>query len=507
MGEIQILDCTLRDGGRCFDNMWGDDTIRDISGSLCNAGVDVIEIGFLRYLSYGICRVNSTNFRDIFEMEEFIGDPTKYVAYVEYTVYKKDHYTIPRNEGFISGIRLGVTKDEIDESLPLMQEIIEKGYNLYVQGINIMSYTDDELTDFARRVNTLNPYAFAIVDTYGAMNYDDLKNKYNIIDKILDKNICIAFHSHNNQKQSLYLAEKIIDLAKDRTIIIDATINGIGMGAGNLPLEEVTSLVNQKYNGHYDTRIIGDVSDKYIKPLSKKFLWYPENSSVVSSKKHVAQINYSYLRNEYSGLNDDVYESIINLFPAGKGLANQRIDELVSIVCNSTNDNDTERLKKELYNKKIVIIGKGQSIHESKEELVQFTKNNDTIVIYINHLENYLDVPEERAYYWYMTKAKLNNRVENYGNKHTITFSGLANKSDFRIKYSNEYMKNVHIGDSIIIIMNILMYFGVCDLVYIAGMDGKDVSDISYEYTVKDLKFISSRMKYTYITSSEYEEI
>lgn len=48
MKNIKILDCTLRDGGRIIDCQFDNRTIRNITRNLSLAGIDIIEIGFLR---------------------------------------------------------------------------------------------------------------------------------------------------------------------------------------------------------------------------------------------------------------------------------------------------------------------------------------------------------------------------------------------------------------------------------------------------------------------------
>ena len=47
MSKIKLLDCTLRDGGYVNDWKFGHDNIESIFERLVDAGVDVIEIGFL----------------------------------------------------------------------------------------------------------------------------------------------------------------------------------------------------------------------------------------------------------------------------------------------------------------------------------------------------------------------------------------------------------------------------------------------------------------------------
>lgn len=48
MKQIEILDCTLRDGGRIIDCKYPDETIIGLGKYLKRAGVDIIELGFLR---------------------------------------------------------------------------------------------------------------------------------------------------------------------------------------------------------------------------------------------------------------------------------------------------------------------------------------------------------------------------------------------------------------------------------------------------------------------------
>ena len=47
MKNIQLLDCTLRDGGYLNDWEFGHDTLVNIFERVVSSGVDIIEIGFL----------------------------------------------------------------------------------------------------------------------------------------------------------------------------------------------------------------------------------------------------------------------------------------------------------------------------------------------------------------------------------------------------------------------------------------------------------------------------
>ena len=90
MKNIQILDCTLRDGGRIIDCKFEDSTIGNIANELTEAGIDIVELGFLRGKNLVEYKGNSTFFTDTSQLSKFIPDnkkETMYVAFIDYNMY------------------------------------------------------------------------------------------------------------------------------------------------------------------------------------------------------------------------------------------------------------------------------------------------------------------------------------------------------------------------------------------------------------------------------------
>ena len=70
MKMIEILDCTLRDGGRIIDCKFPDEVIIGIGQFLCQANIDIIELGFLRNnINYV---ENSTFFGTVEQAERYV---------------------------------------------------------------------------------------------------------------------------------------------------------------------------------------------------------------------------------------------------------------------------------------------------------------------------------------------------------------------------------------------------------------------------------------------------
>lgn len=122
------------------------------------------------YIADGVFRVNTTLFREMEEMAPFLNKNGYYVAYLEFVLFKRQNHTIPlRRSDMIQGIRLGILKEELEEAIPTMLLIKENGFDLYVQAINIMAYSDEELMSYINVMNEIHPFAVSVVDTYGDM--------------------------------------------------------------------------------------------------------------------------------------------------------------------------------------------------------------------------------------------------------------------------------------------------------------------------------------------------
>ena len=90
MKNVQVLDCTLRDGGRIINCKFEDMTIYNIANELTESGIDIVELGFLRSTELVNYDGNSTFFTDVSQMSRFIPQNKKnttYVAFIDYNMY------------------------------------------------------------------------------------------------------------------------------------------------------------------------------------------------------------------------------------------------------------------------------------------------------------------------------------------------------------------------------------------------------------------------------------
>ena len=215
MKNVKLLDCTLRDGGRIIDCAFPDNHIKGITEGLTEAGVDIIELGFL-HGKYEYQK-NSTFFTEIEQIKQFIPQNKKNSMYVAFADYGKefgmwDFSKLPECDGSsITGIRIGFRKKDLYNAIDTFHIVKNKGYALFIQGVESLNYTDKEMLEVIEVVNKIKPYSFGIVDTYGAMYKDDVLRLYHLVDHNLHEDIAIDFHSHNNLQLSFAFAQEIVE--------------------------------------------------------------------------------------------------------------------------------------------------------------------------------------------------------------------------------------------------------------------------------------------------------
>ena len=269
MNNIKILDCTLRDGGYINDWHFGKDVICALIQNLEKSQVDYIECGFFKDIEYD---KNKTIFSNINKLPDFLSKKNaKYTLMINFGKYPIEK--IPQNSKPNFLFRVAFKKDDYKNALNYCKELINKGYDIFVNPMHINTYTDVELLDLITLVNKINPKYFTIVDTIGAMKESDISRVFYLIDKNLNKNISLCLHSHNNMQLSFSNAQSLMRICKKRDLIIDASLFGMGRGAGNLRTELIAQYLNENYGGQYNILPLLKSVNEQINPIFQKTPW------------------------------------------------------------------------------------------------------------------------------------------------------------------------------------------------------------------------------------------
>ena len=275
--NIQILDCTLRDGGYVNEWHFQNEHIRGIINSLVSSNIDIIEAGFLSHLNGQ--KKDSTKYRSLDDAERVLATTTlkggKRECVLMGNYGEIDTALLPKrnSENIITGLRLAFHQKDWRETLKVAQKIVDKGYDLYAQPMITMGYSDMDLISLINSYNKIGAKAFYIVDSFGYMEKKDLQRLFFIVDNNLNKNIQIGFHSHNNMQLSFSNSVLLLEECDNRNIIIDSSIYGMGRGAGNLNTEIFARYLNKHCGANYNTICLLDIIDNYLEAVYKESYW------------------------------------------------------------------------------------------------------------------------------------------------------------------------------------------------------------------------------------------
>lgn len=488
MNKVSILDCTLRDGLRITDCKFLDHDIKLLLNNLSFSGIEYIEIGFLRSKDRHVYKGNSTFFNSVDQIEQFIPKKSsaKYLAFVDYSMF--DFKTLQRcNNKSITGIRVGFTKrdylSEMNKVIKDFQDVKKKGYKLFIQGVNSLSYTAEELLDICRIVNKVKPYSFGIVDTYGSMGISDLERIYNIIDNNINENICIDFHSHNNHQLSFALAQAVIDInnrkKKKRKIIIDSTLNGIGKCAGNLNTELIVDFLNNAYARNYNFDLILDSIDEYISPIGVNQHWGYSIPALIGSKNNVHPNNVIYLCEKFRLSCKDIKNIVSMIKPDKKHFYDYVYLENLYYEYSNCNVDDSkamEMLSQKFNNKSVLVICPGSSILSYKDQISNYINKKHPIVISVNFIH------PKSNFAFFGNKKRYMNTAQAKNNMNVIISSNIKDVSanNIVVNYGSLVDKKYKYYDnSTFILLKLLQRLGIKELMF-AGFDGYIKHNLNY---------------------------
>lgn len=400
MKRVNILDCTLRDGGYLIESQFGNTAIKGMIQGLTESGIDVIECGFLKDEPH---QEGSTIFNNASQIRPFLPEDRRQASYVCLADYSR--YSIDKLEACdgtsIDGIRACFFKEERHDVIHFCRSIRDKGYKLYVQPVDILGYTDKELLDLIEAINELEPYAFSIVDTFGSLYKEDLQRVFYLVHHNLCSSAKIGFHSHNNLQMSFALSQEFIEMSQGlRSVVVDSSMAGMGRGAGNTNTELVMQYMNRKFNSGYDINTVLDLIDNYIDGFRGQYEWgysipyflagsysaHVNNISYLSTKAGIASRDINYLLNRIGPTSRKRYDY---------DLLEKTYMEYQGTICDD--QEALETLRTTFAQRDILMLLPGHSISTHREGIRQYCKDHDPIIISVNLLSR--DYPIDYVYF------------------------------------------------------------------------------------------------------------
>lgn len=475
MNLLKVLDATLRDGG-CVNNFnFGQVYMDKILAAQEASGVDIIELGYIDEKNGSekgrTQYINEQVIPEFFLKRKKSG--TMYVAMMDYGKFDVDKLH-PKTENGIDGIRLAFHKKDRANMISLGRKIIEKGYQFYIQPMITLRYSDWELLELIDLVNKQLPDAsgFYIVDSFGEMRPNDMNRVLNLVDHNLIPSMTLGFHSHNNLQMSYSNACALLQFPTNRDLMLDASIMGMGKGAGNLNTELLLEHINLYYGGHYNIAPLLEVMDKVINQLHSEFYWGYAPEYYLSSANHCTPSYASHFYNKHMLPIDQVGE-LLSLIAEDKKISFDK--EYAETLYRQYNESKVvddrlvvDELKKVFFGKEVMLIAPGRSINEYADAINAIKDWSTIISIGLNLTTDF------GTDFILTTRNDVYEQSVSEG-KNIIVTSAVSKGGRGNVKVLN-YKNWINVDNkthdsSFVIAMNLLLACKV-KKIYLAGLDG-----------------------------------
>lgn len=262
--KIIINDVTLRDGMHAISHQYSTEQIAQLTQVIDEAGADIIEVTHGDGLGgssiqYGFSKETEN---DIIRTAVENAKNAKIGVLLIPGIGTIEHLENAHDLG-ASTVRVATHCTEADVS----EQHIKAGVKLGMDtvGFLMMSHKlgPEKLLEQAKKMESYGAQTIYVVDSAGALTMDGVRRRISLFKENLS--VKIGFHAHNNL--SLGIANSIVAIEEGANRI-DASLAGMGAGAGNASLEQLVAVMNKvKIPHNIDLYKVMDAAEYVMKPM------------------------------------------------------------------------------------------------------------------------------------------------------------------------------------------------------------------------------------------------
>ena len=521
--KINILDCTLRDGG--YYNNW------EFSRPLIKEYLKIITLKRITHVELGFRSLskNATGGITAKTTDEFINSlnlpkKIKFGVMVNVSDFTKNRHPInllkkffkPASKTNIDFIRLACHIHDVYKIGSAVNWLKKNGYVVFLNIMQISEIKDNEIKKISFFLKKIKIDIIYLADSLGCIKPNRFASLFRKFKLFWRKDLGI--HAHDNLGFALQNSKTAL---KNGANWVDCTVTGMGRGPGNLKTEKFLKEISKE-----NLKELNKLIKYFFLPLKKKYKWGKNKYYKIAAEN---KIHPTYIQDL---LSDDRYKKkdYLNIIEILKKTDSRKFNPYQmysSEILFSGKPKGLWSPKIYFKNKDILILGPGKSVINKKSLIEKLIKDNNLIVLAINTTsqleENLINmrvvchpmrIVSDSIFHknsrkglitpFSMMPTKIQNLVNNK-NKMIYDF-GITINSNEQIIVNDKYCstpKPLAISYALSVAIS-----GKARRIYLAGFDGFEKSDPFKDETNEILKLIKNKYKNLYLktlTTSKYK--
>lgn len=368
---VELLDCTLRDGGYYTDWDFDPLTVRTYLSSMSRLPIDHVELGYVNDPQRGYSgEYFFLSPERLTQARAALRPDQKLVVMIDGKGYTPDRMgpLFGHLASIIDMVRITVAPTALAHGVSLAKALKAAGVKV---GYNIMylSTFQDDLSKIAAAFEDKDAFdSIALVDSYGGCSPTKIRKLFqNLRAALPDKPL--GFHGHDNMCLAFANSLAAIEGGAD---IIDGTLVGMGRGAGNLRIETLLVHLDSEANDHsLDYQALSAVIEPF-EELRVQYGWGTNLPYMISGANNLPQ------RDVMNWISKNRY-SVLSIIQALQRQSNSEVD------------NAAYPAQEKMANpsRPVVVVGGGNSVRTHLDAIRRYVSKTDALVLFAStrHLD------------------------------------------------------------------------------------------------------------------------